>query len=192
MNLLKKALAAGRFNSVPAHILELEQQLHREWQQTRREWARGRPLSELADFKAIELVHCYFLDDADQPDRTLTPDGLAVPLPPGSTYRVSLLADEVGKVPGLMSKREGNTMLIAWDEAGIAKARDAGRVATRKAEDNQRQADEDRKIREQTAIKSICALSIRRHARLSRLQSDNISSSATLSRMSGRTPKKMT
>jgi len=148
VNTLKKALAAGRFDSVPMQIQELEQQMRRQWAQMRREWVRGRPLSELADStqieSQIELVNCYFFDAAGKPDKTLTPDGLAVPVPRYSTYRVSLLADAVGRVPGLMSKREGDTMLIAWDETGIAKARERRHAAVRQAEEARRQAEQER------------------------------------------------
>lgn len=135
VNLLKKALAAGQFDSVPAHILELEQQM-------RKEWARGQALDEIAYVLPNELVNCYFLDTAGRPDETIMPNGLAAPV---SDYSVDELAVAIGKVPGLKSKREGDMMLIAWNEASFAKAREAGHAAARQAEEARKQEEQKRK-----------------------------------------------
>lgn len=120
-------MEAGQFGSVSASILELEQQL--------REYAGSRSLSDLVDTGSSpdELVNFYFLESTGEADKMITPDGLAVPLPRHSAYRASLLVKATGKVPGLLSKREGDKMLVAWDENGIAKAREAGQAAAREA-----------------------------------------------------------
>ena len=127
---MKRRLQAGQFDSVPASILELEQQL-------RREWVGGRPLSDLVDTGAgpDELVNCYFLDAVGKSDRTKSPDDMEVPVPRFSEYRASLLAAAIGEVPGLMSKRENDKMLVAWDESGLAKAREASQAAAREAKE---------------------------------------------------------
>jgi len=137
--LLKKRLEAGQFDTVPASILDLEQQL-------RREWVGGRKLGDLVDTGSgpDELVNFYFLDSTGNADKTTTPDGLAVPLPRHSEYRASLLTKAIGKVPGLMSRREGDTMLVAWDDSGIAKAREAGQAAAREAAEALKRKDEAR------------------------------------------------
>jgi len=138
VKLLKKALEAGKFDSVPPSILELEQQL-------RRESISTRTLGELVEWTpngSDELVNFYFLDSANKPDKTKMPDGLAVPLPRRSEYHASLLAKAIRKVSGLMSKREADTMLIAWHEGGIAKAREAGQAAAREAAEARKRKDQ--------------------------------------------------
>jgi hypothetical protein len=137
VNLVKKALEAGQFDSVPNSILNLEQQLRREWLSTR-------TLTELREWDPAELVKFYFLDATGKPDKTMTPEGLAVPLPTFSMYRASLLTDAIGEVQGLNSRREGDILLIAWDESGIAKARMAGHAANRQAEEALKKEDRDR------------------------------------------------
>ena len=62
VKLLKKALEAGKFDSVPPSILELEQQL-------RKESISTRTLGELVEWTpngSDELVNFYFLDSANK------------------------------------------------------------------------------------------------------------------------------
>lgn len=134
VDMLKEALEDGHFDSVPTEVLELEQQM-------RREDIRGRPLSELICSPG-ELIECHFLDAAGKPDKTITPDGLALPLPRHSTFRAGLLARAISRVPGLMSVREDDLVLIGWDETAIAKARTAAHSAVVQAEEAARRAEE--------------------------------------------------
>lgn len=79
--LLKRFLEAGKCDTVPAHILSLQEQMHREWIDTQgREYIAGHP----------DLVmDAYFLRAGDrQPDRTKTTTVVAMPYPLQSEYRI--------------------------------------------------------------------------------------------------------
>ncbi|KAI1771890.1 hypothetical protein F4818DRAFT_444888 [Hypoxylon cercidicola] len=71
---------------------------------------------------AGKLIEKHFLDTFGRPDRTKTTEVLVVPLPPGSTYRVSKVIDAAKKVSGLHYDNQCESLYIGWDQVAVTAA----------------------------------------------------------------------
>ncbi|KAL2862635.1 uncharacterized protein BJX67DRAFT_292923 [Aspergillus lucknowensis] len=116
--LLKKALEAGKCDAVPAHILQLEEEMHREWLDTQ-------DIEDLL-FKPDLVMDKYFFRGVGKdrvPDRSRTRGAVGIPLPLGSEYRYGLMRDAAAKVPGLYQETargpKTQTIYMGWDEEAV-------------------------------------------------------------------------
>ncbi|PLB54467.1 hypothetical protein P170DRAFT_397971 [Aspergillus steynii IBT 23096] len=120
--LMKKALQAGKCDTVPPHILEMEMQMHRDWLDT--------CTIEQLSHDPQWIIEKHF-GSARQPDRTITTTVLGVPFPWSSEYRVSLIQNAASKVAGLHHEigqgPSTKTVFVGWDKA-------AGYAAKKKKE----------------------------------------------------------
>ncbi|KAJ5630176.1 hypothetical protein N7528_003833 [Penicillium herquei] len=105
-NLMKKVLQDGRCDTVPPHILKLENELHREWLNTQ--------TLESLDGQPDWVLDKYFGSDRQNPDRTITTTILKVPFPMHNNYRVSLMTEAVKKVNGLFHEFAKGTQTQAF------------------------------------------------------------------------------
>ncbi|GFZ50732.1 hypothetical protein JCM24511_08490 [Saitozyma sp. JCM 24511] len=115
-----------------------------------KEWFAKVSLREMGETFPVERVKMYFLDEMGNPDQSKTMDGLAVPLPPFSRYRVGRLCEAVEKVPGLHHERDGDTLLVGWDITAMTKVWRADQ-AKRKTE-LEKQKREEKEQRYQMAL----------------------------------------
>ncbi|BCS29427.1 uncharacterized protein APUU_70997A [Aspergillus puulaauensis] len=148
--LLKRFLEAGKCDTVPAHIISLQEQMHREWIDTQdTEYIAGHP----------DLVmDAYFLRAGDrQPDRTKTTTVVAMPYPLQSEYRIGQMQEAAGKVSGLYQETARGcitqTAFMGWNSAAVKKAA-KGHVAKEKkefeAEKKRLKEEEDKLVAEKT------------------------------------------
>ncbi|KAL4928423.1 class I SAM-dependent methyltransferase [Aspergillus undulatus] len=92
--LMKQVLQAGECDTVPEHLLALEDQMNREWP----EHFTPEDLRELPDW----TMKKYFVRAGDQqPDRTRTTAVVGTPFHRGSEYRAGNMRDAASNVEGL-------------------------------------------------------------------------------------------
>ncbi|PWY75545.1 hypothetical protein BO70DRAFT_388777 [Aspergillus heteromorphus CBS 117.55] len=117
--LLKQVLEAGKCDTVPRHILALQDQLHREWLNTRTpEQLSGNP---------EWVMDKYFLRASDRrPDRKRTTTVVGIPLPRFSQYQAKQMRDAASKVAGLHHETgvgtDSQTIFMGWDAAAVGRA----------------------------------------------------------------------
>lgn len=128
--LLKRCLEAGKCDTVPPHILSLQEQMHCEWIETQdREYVAG---------DVDWVMDAYFLRAGDrQPDRTKTTTVVAMPYHLHSEYRIGQMQEAARKVSGLHQETARGcitkTVFMGWDSAAVKKAA-SGHVAKEKKE----------------------------------------------------------
>lgn len=109
---MKAALQAGRCDKVPDHIVNLQNQMHREWISER----TPEQLSDDPDW----AMQRYFLS-AGQPDRSKTTTIVAIPIPPRSEYRLGQMMNAASKVAGLHHQRAmgpaTQVIFMGWDSS---------------------------------------------------------------------------
>ncbi|KAJ5737797.1 uncharacterized protein N7483_002922 [Penicillium malachiteum] len=114
LELLKTFMKAGMLNKIPAHILQLQADMHQEWINT--------CTIEQLGTEPRWLLERYFLSNG-VPDHTKTRTLLAVPFPKSSRRLPRLLEEAAGNVSGLHAMQSSGfvtrTVFIAWDETVV-------------------------------------------------------------------------
>ncbi|KAJ6028859.1 hypothetical protein N7540_004435 [Penicillium herquei] len=149
--LMKQVLQDGGCDTVPPHILKLEEELYREWLNTQ--------TLESLDTNPDWVLDKYFGSDRQNPDRRITTTILKVPFPLHSGYRVSLMTEAVKKVNGLIHELargiRTQAFYMGWDKTAVEEAAKSHLSDERKeadAAEKKRKAEEKKRKMERTRL----------------------------------------
>ncbi|KAI9371398.1 hypothetical protein BJX61DRAFT_548286 [Aspergillus egyptiacus] len=116
--MLKQALQAGKCDAVPAHILALQEDMHREW--------LNRQSLEYLATDPEWVMDKYFMrgvGGAREPDRERTKTVVGIPYPLSSENRAGNMREAAGKVAGLYYETARGamtqTIYMGWDEDAV-------------------------------------------------------------------------
>ncbi|RAL03346.1 uncharacterized protein BO80DRAFT_350508 [Aspergillus ibericus CBS 121593] len=117
--LLKKVLREGMCDVVPERILTLQDELHREWLNTK----TPEELFSTPDW----VLDKYFRRPANgQPDPARTTVVVGIPFPPCAEGQVSRMREAAGQVAGLYHASalgsKTHTVFMGWDASAVTKA----------------------------------------------------------------------
>ncbi|KAJ0424166.1 hypothetical protein BJY00DRAFT_277216 [Aspergillus carlsbadensis] len=129
--LLKKALEPGKCDAVPAYILALQEQLHREWLET----SMPKAITAQPDW----VMDAYFPRIGDrQQDRTKMTTVIKQSFPRSSEYRVGSMREAASKVEGLHHKTgwgpKTQTSFMGWDSDVVKAAAEKKEVEAEEKE----------------------------------------------------------
>ncbi|KAJ5638668.1 hypothetical protein N7528_001058 [Penicillium herquei] len=136
--LMQEVLRAGGCHTVPPHILNLKQELVREWKDAETE--RRRNTKREFESKAEWVVHKHFLDDKGQPDRSITTTVVGEQLLTSLNYTFQELSKFAKKIDGLFYQvghgRSTHKFFMGWDQAAVAEAAENYKEAERKEKED--------------------------------------------------------
>ncbi|KAJ6007374.1 hypothetical protein N7540_011350 [Penicillium herquei] len=132
---LKTSIEAGKLDTIPANILELQADMHQEWIE--------KCTVEHLKSKPHWLLEKYFLSNG-VPDRTKTTTVVAVPFPKACRRLPRLMEEAARQIPGLQIHQAfgffTRTVIMAWDETAVKKESETIYVAELRALKDERAA----------------------------------------------------